>query len=133
MRLHLAQLAPFAAALDLDLERMHICLACLSFVSGSLCDGDEREARSWTRRLTPLIWEEGLAESALAAVRKACRDGLRRADVCLADLEARGGRSVVARAIVLRLGAELAERERTAWALHEAARERLELAPPDWN
>ena len=133
MRLRLGQLASFAAALDLDLERTPVCLACLSFVSGSLRDGDEREARSWARRMTPFIWEEGLAEPALRAVRKARLAGVGAAGECLADLEERGGRSVVARAIVLRLGAELAERERLVFGLHERTRSRLALAPPEWN
>jgi len=133
MRLRLGQLAPFAAALDLDLARTRVCLACLSFVSGSLRDGDEREARSWTRRLTPDIWIEGLAAPALEAVRHASSAGLRHADACLEDLEARGGQSVVARAIVLRLGAELAERERVVFALHEQARPRLASSQPEWN
>ena len=131
MRLRLGQLAPFAAALDLDLSRTPICLACLSFVSAPLRQGDEREARSWTRRMTPFIWEEGLAEPALRAVRKARLAGLRQGEECLADLELRGGRSGVARAIVLRLGAELAERERVLFALYERTRPRLALAPPE--
>src|SRR5438046_10433949 len=117
MPLRLGLLAGFAAALDLELARTRVCLACLSFVSASLRKGDEREARSWTRRLTPDIWIEGLAAPALEAVRQASSNGIRYADACLDDLEARGGQSVVARAIVLRLGAELAERERVLFAL----------------
>ena len=133
MRLHLAKVAPFAAVLDLDLDRTPVCLACLSFVSAGLCEGDVRDARSWARRLTPFIWEEGLADPALAAARKASDEGVALAGACLSDLEARGGRSVVARAIVLRLAAELAERERILSELHRRSRTQLELAPPEWN
>ena len=133
MGLRLGQLADFAAALDLDLARTPICLACLSFVSAGLLEGDERDARSWARRMTPFIWDEGLAEPALRAVGKARRDGVRRADAALADLEERGGASVVARAIVLRLAAELAEHERRLSELHRRSRRRLAAAPPEWN
>jgi hypothetical protein len=133
MRLNLGKVVPVAAALDLDLDTTPICLACLSNVSAGVRKGDERDARSWARRMTPSIWDEGLAEPALDALEKASADGVRLADACLADLVARGGRSVVARAIVLRLAAELAERERITWELHEASRQRLELAPPEWN
>jgi hypothetical protein len=133
MRLRLGQLADFAAGLDLDLSRTPVCLACLSFVSAGLREGDERDARSWARQMTPFIWEEGLAEPALQAVREACRDGVRQAEAALADLEARGGRSVVARAIVLRLAAELAEEERRMRELHRRSRHRLAAAPPEWN
>lgn len=133
MRLRLGQLASFAAQLDLDVSRTPICYACLSFVSFPLDEGDEREARSWARRMTPFIWEEGLAEPALAAVRKARAAGVPRAAACLADLEERGGRSVVARAIVLRLAADLAARTRTELRLAATARPRLALAPPELN
>ncbi len=133
MRLRLGELTPFAAALDLDLDRSRACFACLSFISSSLRHCDEREARSWTRRLTPTLWREGLDAPALEAVRKASDSGLPHAAACLEDLEARGGDSVVARAIVLKLGAELAKRERIEFALREQARVRLASAPPEWN
>lgn len=133
VRLRLGQLATFAAGLDLDLDRLPVCLACLSFVSAGLREGDERDARSWARRMTPFIWEEGLDEPALQAVREAQLAGVRLADHCLADLEARGGRSVVARAIVLRLAAELAERERIHFELLQRSRPQLLSAPPEWN
>ena len=133
MRLRLSQLGPFARALDLDLGRIRVCFACLSFVSCPLAEGDLDEAKVWARRMTPDLWAEGLAEPALRAVRKARLAGLRYGEECLADLEERGGRSVVARAIVLRLAADLHERTRTEMQLEAAARPRLALAPPEWN
>jgi hypothetical protein len=133
VRLRLGELAGFARGLDLDVGRTGICYACLSFVSFPLDDGDEHEAKVWARRMTPFIWEEGLAEPALAAVRRARDAGIPGAGACLADLEARGGRSVVARAIVLRLAADLMRRTRTELRLEAAARPRLALAPPEWN
>jgi len=56
-----------------------------------------------------------------------------RLDLALADLERNAGCSPVARAIVLRLAAELLARSRTEMRLEAGARERLGLAPPEWN
>jgi hypothetical protein len=55
------------------------------------------------------------------------------ADAALADLERAGGRSAVARAIVRRLAAELADRVRTGSRIEAIARPRLRLAPPELN
>ena len=95
------------AQLDLDVDQIGICHACLSFVSCSL--DDAKEARHWAFEMTPFIWEEGLKEPALAAVRK-----LGDAEA-LADLEAKGGRSKTARAIVMHLARQQDERARRAW------------------
>jgi hypothetical protein len=92
------------ARLGLDVDRIPICQACLSFVSMSL--KDPKEARHWTFQMTPQLWEEGLREPALDAVR---RLGDRAA---LADLEAKGGRSKTARAIVMHLARQQDERAR---------------------
>ena len=92
------------ADLGLDVDRIPICQACLSFVSMSL--EDAKEARHWAFRMTPNLWEEGLREPALEAVR---RLGDRAA---LADLEANGGRSKTARAIVMHLARQQEERAR---------------------
>jgi hypothetical protein len=132
MALRLARLAAFAEALDVGLDA-RVCLACLSFVSASLREGNAHEARVWTRRVTPTIWIEGFAADALAAARKARADGVPLAEECLADLEERGGFSVVARAIVLHLAGDLAQRERETFAVLRAARNRLDLGPPQWN
>lgn len=133
MQLRLGQLALFSAELDLDLERSRACLACLSFVSSCLRAGDEHEARVWVRRVTPTIWIEGMEGPARRAVREAALGGVRHGEECLADLELHGGGSVVARAIVLRLGAELAERERIEWEVRRQALSRLESAQPELN
>jgi hypothetical protein len=105
-------LEALVAALDLDVNAIGICHACLSFVSFPLDDGDEREAKRQARTMTPILWEEGLAEPALAAVRKAQRDGVPNAAAAMYELERHRGRSAVARAIVLRLAGDLAERAR---------------------
>src|SRR5215218_6996765 len=103
----LARARAFAARLDLDIHRIPVCYACLSFVSFPLDAGDERKAKSWARRMTADIWDEGLAEPALAAVRRARDEAVPDAAAALDDLERKGGRSGVARGIVLRLAADL--------------------------
>lgn len=118
--------------LDLDLDA-GICHACLSFVSLALDQGDPVEVARQTRRMTPDLWADGLAEPALAAVRRACEVGVPGAEAALADLERRGGRSSVARAIVRRLAEELSRRSRTEMRLETLARDRLRLAPPELN
>ncbi|HUJ92050.1 MAG TPA: hypothetical protein VLW05_05080 [Gaiellaceae bacterium] len=121
------------AGLDLDVGHIGICHACLSFVSFPLDAGDVRTARSEARTMTPVLWDEGLAGPALAAVRDAAAGGVAGAEAALADLEEKGGRSAVARAIVLRLAADLVEQMRAELRLLEVSRRRLELAPPEWN
>jgi hypothetical protein len=123
----------FADRLEVDVSTTRICYACLSFVSFPLADGDEKEALSWARRLTPDLWGEGLREYALATVRAARDAGVRDGQAALADLEERGFRSAVARALVLRLADDLARRTRTEMTLEQAARPRLALAPPELN
>jgi hypothetical protein len=101
-----------AAELDVDLDR--VCHACLSFVSFALEDGTPHQVAGALRRMTPDLWADGLDEQALGAARRACRAGVPHAGEALADLEERGARSNVARAIVRRLAAELSERTRRA-------------------
>lgn len=117
-------------ALDLDAG---ICHACLSFVSFALDEGDPVEIARQIRRMTPDLWDDGLAEPALAAVRRACELGVPDAEAALADLERHCGRSSVARAIVRRLAEELSRRVRTEMRLEGLARDRLRLAPPELN
>jgi hypothetical protein len=110
----------FARELDLRLDDVPICFACLSFVSSAVDRGDEREIRSWTRQMTPDLWDEGLALSAQLAVARARRHGVPGAADALEDLELHGGRSATARAIVRRLAEELA-------ALARRDRERMRV------
>lgn len=102
--------AELAARLDLDLDEVGICHACLSFVSFPLRDGDERETARATAEFAPILWDEGLAEPAIWALERARADGVPHAGAGLADVRARRGRSVTAKAIVRRLAAELWER-----------------------
>jgi hypothetical protein len=101
--------AELAAQLDLDVD-IGICHACMSFVSMPLSAGDERQAAGATRRITPDLWAEGLAQPARMALRRAREAGLGGAEEALADVDENGPRSVTARAIVRRLASDLAER-----------------------
>jgi hypothetical protein len=132
-RFSLARARALVARLDVDVTGAQVCLACLTFVSWPLHEGNEREAVSWARRLTPDLWVEGLEEYALLLVRGACERGVADAEAALDELELEGGRSAVARALVLQLAADLARRTRTELALEDAARGRLPLAPPGLN
>ena len=99
-----------ASELDLDLDDIGICLACLSFVSMAIDHGDEREIRGELIRMTPDLWAEGLALPARLALQRARKQGVAGAEAALADIETRGGRSLVAQAIVYRLAADLSAR-----------------------
>lgn len=111
------------AKVDLELD-VGICHACLSFVSLALAGGDPRDVARETRRTAPYLWDEGLAEPALAAMRRACELGVADAEAALADLEGRGGRSSVARAIVRRLAEDLHRRASTELRAARLARDR---------
>jgi hypothetical protein len=109
-RITSAAAAELAAQLDLDVDDIGICQACLSFVSMPLHAGDERQARRATFQVTPDLWAEGLEQPARMALKRARAAGVAGAEDALADVDERGGRSVAARAIVRRLAADQAER-----------------------
>jgi hypothetical protein len=121
-----------ATMLDLDLDA-GICHACLSFVSFALDEGDPVEIARQIRHMTPDLWDDGLAEPTLAAVRRACELGVPDAEAALADLNRHRGKSSVARSIVRRLAEELSRRARTEMRLEALARDRLRLATPELN
>ena len=121
--------AELAATLDLDVDEAGICHACLSFVSFPLRDGDERETARATAEFAPILWDEGLAEPATWALERAHADGVPHADAGLADIGARRGRSVTAKAIVRRLAADL-------WDRSQGDLRRMGFVPwppADWN
>lgn len=122
-----------AAELDLDLSSARICLACLSIVAFALDDGNRHEIQGRLMQMTDTLWHEGLDEHAFAVVREARDLGLRDAALALADLEQGGGRTPIARAIVLRLARQLRHRARVETQIREAARDRLATAFPELN
>jgi hypothetical protein len=120
-----------ARELDVGLD-VGICHACLSLVSFAL-DDPPATLSGHVRRMTPILWDEGLAEPALAAARRARDRGVRDGSAALTDLELNGGRSATARAIVRRLAAELERRSRMETYLEATRRDRPSAARPNWN
>lgn len=118
---------------DLDVDRIGICQLCLSFVSMPLGDGDLKAAKREARKMAPTLWDEGLSDPALAALRRASAEGLDGAERALVDLECNGGRSATAIAIVLHLAAEQDRRSRERIRLIEKARDRIPPVLPEWN
>jgi hypothetical protein len=105
-----SQAEELAAQLDLELDG--VCHACLCSVSFALEGGQPREIAGALTRMTPDLWDDGLEGQALAAAARACELGVPNACEALAELEHRGGKSIVARAIVRRLAEELSARTR---------------------
>jgi hypothetical protein len=93
--------------LDLDVHAIGICHACLCFVSFALDQGDESEARRQVAYFAPALWDEGLALPTRVALERARRAGIPRAEAAIADVDRRGARSPVVRAVVRRLGEDL--------------------------
>jgi hypothetical protein len=115
MRLSPADAAAVAAELDLDIETVPICLACLTFVSFPLDLGNEREAVRAIRELAPDFWEEGLETPTREALEQARARGVERAAEAVRDVERLGARSEVVRAVVRRLAEEQLEQMRNRW------------------
>jgi hypothetical protein len=96
-----------ALGLDLDVYELGICLACLSFVSFPLADGDEREVKRAIREFAPILWEEGLAEPVRAALERAGERGVSGAEEAILEVEHLGPTGHVVAAIVRRLAGDL--------------------------
>ena len=95
--------------LELDVMTAGICLPCLTFVAFPLHSGDERQARREARKLTPILWQEGLELAVLVAHETAKRDGVGGATEAIDDVRCDGPRSPVVDAIVWRLAEQLVE------------------------
>lgn len=95
--------------LELDVMTAGICLPCLTFVAFPLDSGDERTARREARKLTPILWEEGLELAVLVALETARRDGVSGATEAIEDVQRQGPRSPVVESIVWRLAEQLVE------------------------
>jgi hypothetical protein len=105
-----AEAERLAAQLDLDVDDIGICHACLSFVSMAIDAGNPHKIRGAVQSMTPYLWEEGLALPARMALARARERGVVNAREGLREVETNGARSRTARAIVLRLGADLSSR-----------------------
>jgi hypothetical protein len=100
----------YALELDLDVDRIPICLACLTFVSFPLAAGDEREVKGAIREFAPILWEEGLAEPVRTALERARKRGVSGAEEAILEVEHIGPGGHVVDAIVRRLAADLNQR-----------------------
>jgi len=127
-----SQATALAKALDIDIDYPGMCSACLGIVAAALDCGDEREVARAARMMTPDLWADGLRPYALAAVRRARARGTPHADDALVELEAKGGRSRVARAIVRELAQKLSERV-SKETLVDLVPARVRLTAPELN
>jgi hypothetical protein len=104
--------AALAERLELDVHDIPICLACLSFVSMAIRGGDEADIRYEVNRMTPELWAEGLEQPLRLALARAVEAEVPLAREALADLDGRRGRSLIAKAVVRRLGHQLDDHAR---------------------
>jgi hypothetical protein len=125
--------AAVAAALDVEAVETVVCRACLASVALPLDRGDVSRAHREARVLGPDLWHEGLREPLLSTLRAAADAGVPDAREALRDLEARGARSAVVAAVVLRLAEDEARRPGTRREVVAPSRLRLPLAPPGSN
>ena len=105
-----SEAAALAAALELDVDDIGICHACLSFVSLAIDSGDERKVAGSITRMAPDLWAEGLEQPVRLALRRARERGVANAAEAIAMVDRAGARSQVARAIVRRLAVDLSAR-----------------------
>jgi hypothetical protein len=105
-----AEAKRLAGQLDLDVDDIGICHACLSTVTFAIDGGNPHKIRGAVQSMTPYLWDEGLATPARMALVRARERGVSNAREGLRDIELHGSRSRTARAIVRRLGADLGAR-----------------------
>jgi hypothetical protein len=110
------RLSGLAAALPVGLHSPGVCLACLTFVTAELDSGDGRRIAGAVTQIAPTLWDEGLDESVRIALEHAAQRSLPDAAGALRDFEERKFRSAVFRAVVRRLGEQLAEEIRRDYA-----------------
>jgi hypothetical protein len=102
--------AALAATLELDVDNIAICHACLSFVSFAIDSGNDHEIACSIRRIAPDLWSEGSAQPVRLALERARKRGVANAEEAIVAVDKSGPRSQVARAIVSRLAADLSAR-----------------------
>jgi Arc/MetJ-type ribon-helix-helix transcriptional regulator len=105
-----AEAATLAAGLELDVDDIAICHACLSFVSFALDSGDEQKVAGAITRVAPDLWAEGLAQPVRTALERARERGVTHAAQAVAAIDGSGPGSQVVRAIIRRLAADLSAR-----------------------
>lgn len=98
-----------AETLDVGLCSPGVCPACLSLVASALEEGDGRSVAGRITMVAPDLWAEGLDQPVRAALASHARSEVAGAAEALADLDERGFRSGIFRAVVRRLARALAE------------------------
>ena len=105
-----AEAAALADELELDVDDIAICHACLSFVCFAIDSGNEHKVAGSITRIAPDLWAEGLAQPVRLALERAGRRGVANAEEAIVTVDESGPRSPVVRAIVRRLAADLSAR-----------------------
>jgi hypothetical protein len=105
--------APLAAKLSVGLGSHGVCYPCLGEVAWELEHESDHHVEHW---VVPTLWVEGLGVTVTAAVDRAVAIGVTDATTARADLQARGCRSGIFRAVVRRLARELEQETQRAFA-----------------
>ena len=66
-----------AAELELDVDDIAICHACLSFISFAIDSGDEQKVAGSITSMAPDLWAEGLEQPVRLALERARKRGSR--------------------------------------------------------
>lgn len=105
-RLSKQEVDELVLALDVSLNDVRVCLACLTFVSFPLDLGQDQKAAGAARRLAPNFWAEGLALPVQAALERARKRGVPGAAEAIAEVEERGPRARIVAAVIRQLAAQ---------------------------
>lgn len=109
------QVEALAKSLDVGLQSPGVCPMCLWLVATELERDDGRAAAGRITVVAPTLWAEGLDRPVRDALERKVRSGVTDATDALRDLDERGFRSGIFRAIVRRLAAELKESAQRAY------------------
>jgi hypothetical protein len=105
-----AEADALAAVLELDVDDIAICHACLSFVSFAIDSGNGHKIAGSITRIAPDLWAEGLSQPVRLALERGRKRGVANAEEAIVAVDKSGPRSPVVRAIVRRLAADLSAR-----------------------
>jgi hypothetical protein len=103
-----------AGELQLDLDDLEICYACLSFVAFPLDLGRVQEAARESRRIAPDLWAEGLALPLQAVLERGVKRGVRHAAEAVEEVARRGPRAPIVAAVIRRLAAQVVSQMRAS-------------------
>jgi hypothetical protein len=104
-----------AKSLEVGLHSPGVCPMCLLLVATELEHEDGRPAAGRITMIAPTLWAEGLDRPVRDALKRKVRAGIADATDALLDLDERGFRSGIFRAVVRRLAVELKESAQRAY------------------